>query len=271
MPGHPDHNLEASHTTAVRPVKKKGPLKTLFGRLQAVGHPPLVGEEILPPKLVGDGNYHWYPLAWTRWLVRWEVFKTLALALALIGLLALYWSARHRTHYEVRLPEPATELLLRAKGFDTFQQNQVEAFILFAVQTANQLSVEGMPSLNLLEGSMEPALYARLQQKAYDSRLASLPPADHPIHTLYISEVTRWRYNAHTRVISAYLKGFRLTQTLSGKNTDMQKYRALLEIFWEPMSNRNKWGYYLQRFDEFYGAAADAMDAELARRDSNRL
>jgi hypothetical protein len=33
------------------------------------------------------------------------------------------------------------------------------------------------------------------------------------------------------------------------------------------MSNRNKWGYYVQKLDEFYGTAADAHDTELQSRD----
>jgi hypothetical protein len=39
-------------------------------------------------------------------------------------------------------------------------------------------------------------------------------------------------------------------------------------VFLEPTSNRNRWGYYVQKFDEYYGSAADTFDAEL--RDSDR-
>ncbi len=110
---------------------------------------------------------------------------------------------------------------------------------------------------------MEPAIYLRLQQQVL--KAANIPPTEHPIYTLYITEVTRWRYNPATRIISACIKGFRMTNTLNGKSS-MEPYRAQAEIFWEPASNRNKWGYYLQQFDEFYGAAAAAYDLELNNR-----
>ncbi len=250
--------------SAVKPARKVGALKRLLRQFEATGNPPLQGEEVLPPKLIGDGNYHWYPLAWLRWLAQWERVKTFILVIALLGLAALYVTISRRNSYEVKLPEPATELLLKSKGFDSFNQNQVEAFLTFVVNAANEASSEGMPMLNLLEGSIEPAIYLRLQQKG--QRMVNVPLSEYPISTLYITEVTRWRYNPATRIISAFVKGFRMNNTLSGKG-GMEPYRAQVEIFWEPMSNRNKWGYYLQRFDEFYGAAAEAHDAELKNRD----
>lgn len=256
--------LEVNDPKAVKPAKKVGALKMLLRQFEATGNPPLQGAEVLPPKLIGDGNYHWYPLAWLRWLAQWERVKTFILVVNLIGLAVVYGSIRQRSSYEVKLPEPATELLLKSKGFDTFNQNQVESFLTFVVNAANEASSEGMPMLNLLEGSIEPAIYLRLQQKG--QKPANVPLTEYPIYTLYITEVTRWRYNPATRIISACVKGFRMNNTLSGKG-GMEPYRAQVEIFWEPMSNRNKWGYYLQRFDEFYGAAAEAYDTELKSRD----
>lgn len=256
--------LEASDASAGKPARKVGALKKLLRQFEATGNPPLQGAEVLPPKLIGDGNYHWYPLAWVRWLAQWERMKTLILVVNLIGLAAVYGAISRRNSYEVRLPEPATELLLKSKGFDAFNQNQVEAFLTFVVNAANVASSEGMPMLNLLEGSIEPAIYLRLQQKG--QKMANVPLTDYPINTLYITEVTRWRYNPATRIISAFVKGFRMNNTLSGKG-GLEPYRAQVEVFWEPMSNRNKWGYYVQRFDEFYGAAAEAYDSELKNRD----
>ena len=258
--------LEVTDPKAVKPARKVGALKMLLRQFEATGNPPLQGEEVLPPKLVGDGNYHWYPLAWLRWLAKWERLKTLGLVIILLGLLAGYGLIRQRRSCQVTLPEPSTEMLLKAKGFDAFNQNQAEAFILFVANAANQASIEGMPNLNLLEGSIDSAIYLRLQQKGMSQQLKNILPADYPIYTLYISEVTRWRYNPATRIVSACVKGFRMSHTLSGKS-GMEPYRAQLEIFWEPMSNRNKWGYYVQRLDEFYGAAAQAYDAELKTRD----
>jgi hypothetical protein len=249
---------------AVKPARKVGALKRLLRQFEATGNPPLQGAEVLPAKLIGDGNYHWHPLAWLRWLAQWERVKTLILVIILLGLVTVYGAISRRNSYEVKLPEPATELLLKSKGFDAFNQNQVEAFLTFVVNAANEASSEGMPMLNLLEGSIEPAIYLRLQQKG--QKMANVPLTEYPINTLYITEVTRWRYNPATRIISAFVKGFRMNNTLSGKS-GMEPYRAQVEIFWEPMSNRNKWGYYLQRFDEFYGAAGEAYDTELKNRD----
>lgn len=254
----------SNDASAVKPARKVGALKKLLRQFEATGNPPLQGAEVLPPKLIGAGNYHWYPLAWLRWLAQWERAKTLILVTNLLGLVAVYGAISRRNSYEVKLPEPATELLLKSKGFDAFNQNQVEAFLTFVVNAANEASSEGMPMLNLLEGSIEPAIYLRLQQKG--QKMANVPVSEYPINTLYITEVTRWRYNPATRIISAFVKGFRMNNTLSGKG-GMEPYRAQVEIFWEPMSNRNKWGYYLQHFDEFYGAAAEAYDTELKNRD----
>ncbi len=253
-----------SGANAVKPARKVGAFKKLLRQFEATGNPPLQGEEVLPPKLIGDGNYHWYPLAWLRWLAQWERVKTFTLVIALFGLAALYVTINQRHSYEVKLPMPATELLLKSKGFDSFNQNHVEAYLTFVVNAANEASYEGMPMLNLLEGSIEPAIYLRLQQNW--QKTANVPLTEYPINTLYITEVTRWRYNPATRIISACVKGFRMSNTLSGKG-GMEPYRAQVEIFWEPMSNRNKWGYYLQRLDEFYGAAAEAYDTEIKNRD----
>ncbi len=268
MLGNPQEeaSLDVVDPQAVKPAKKVGALKMLLRQFEATGNPPLQGEEVLPPKLIGEGNYHWYPLAWLRWLARWERLKTGVLLLILLCLLAVYAIISQRRSCQVNLPEPSTELLLKAKGFDTFNQNQAEAFVIFVVNAANQSSSEGMPNLNLLEGSIDAAIYLRLQQKGMNQQLKNILPAEFPIYTLYISEVTRWRYNPATRMISAYVRGFRMSHTLSGKS-GMEPYRAQIEIFWEPMSNRNKWGYYVQRLDEFIGAAAEAYDAELKTRD----
>ena len=70
-------SLEVADPKAVKPARKVGALKMLLRQFEATGNPPLQGEEVLPPKLVGDGNYHWYPLAWLRWLAQWERLKTL--------------------------------------------------------------------------------------------------------------------------------------------------------------------------------------------------
>ena len=258
--------LEVADPKAVKPAKKVGALKLLLRQFEATGNPPLQGEEVLPPKLVGDGNYHWYPLAWLRWLAQWERVKTGILLLILLGLVALYGVISHRRSCQVSLPEPSSELLLKAKGFDTFNQNQAEAFVIFVLNAANQSSSEGMPNLSLLDGSIDAAIYLRLQQKGMNQQLKNITPAEFPIYTLYISEVTRWRYNPATRIVSAYARGFRISHTLSGKS-GMEPYRAQVEIFWEPTSNRNKWGYYVQRLDEFYGTAAQAYDTELKDRD----
>jgi hypothetical protein len=255
--------LEASGNTA-KSARKSGPLKKLLRQFEATGNPPLQGSEVLPPKLVGNGNHHWYPLAWLRWLARWERVKTIVLVCQLIALGTVCVAMARRNSYEVRLPEPAVELLLKSRGFDVFNQSQVEAYLTFVVNAANETSSEGMPLLNLLEGNVEPAIYLRLQQKS--QKLGNIPPQEYPINTLYITEVTRWRYNPATRVISAYVRGFRMMTTLAGKGA-MEPYRAQVEIFWEPTSNRNKWGYYLQRFDEFFGPAAEAYDAEIKNRD----
>jgi hypothetical protein len=259
-------SLEVADPKAVKPARKVGALKMLLRQFEATGNPPLQGEEVLPPKLVGEGNYHWYPLAWLRWLAQWERLKTLVLVIILLALLAVYGLIRQRRSCQVTLPEPSTEMLLKAKGFDAFNQNQAEAFILFVANAANQASSEGMPNLNLLEGSIDSAIYLRLQQKGMSQQLKNVLPSEFPIYTLYISEVTRWRYNPATRIVSACVKGFRMSHTFVGKSS-MEPYRAQMEIFWEPMSNRNKWGYYVQRLDEFYGAAAEAYDAELKTRD----
>lgn len=253
-----------SDANAVKPARKVGAFRRLLRQFEATGSPPLQGEEVLPAKLIGDGNYHWYPLAWLHWVAQWERVKTFILLIALLGLAALCVTISRRHSYEVKLPEPATELLLKSKGFDSFNQNQVEAFLTFVVNAANEASSEGMPMLNLLEGSIEPAIYLRLQQKW--QKTANVPLTEFPINTLYVTEVTRWRYNPATRITSACVKGFRMSNTLSGKG-GMEPYRAQVEIFWEPTSNRNKWGYYLQRFDEFYGAAAEAYDTEIKNRD----
>jgi len=47
----------------------------------------------------------------------------------------------------------------------------------------------------------------------------------------------------------------------------MEPYRAQVEIFWEPMSNRNKWAITCSAWMSFYGAAAEAYDSELKTRD----
>jgi hypothetical protein len=57
-----------------------------------------------------------------------------------------------------------------------------------------------------------------------------------------------------------------MMNTISGQNK-MEPYRAMIDVFLEPTSNRNRWGYYIQKFDEYYGAAADTFDAELQNRE----
>lgn len=257
--------IELNDPNAVKPIRKQGTLKMLFNQLKASGSPALVGEEVLPPKLVGNGNFHWQPLAWTRWVVHWEMFKTLVLVGLLLGLGMTYMAARSKNRYEVALPQPATELLLKARSFDTFNRNQAEAFILFAINAANESSSEGMPNLPLLEGTMDPAIYLKLQQKTL-TKGNQLQLTEFPIYTIYISEATRWRYNPGKRVISVYVKGFRMMHTLSGKS-NMEPYRADIDMLWEPMSNRNKWGYYFLKFSEYMGEAAEISDREIADRD----
>ena len=78
-------SLEVADPKAVKPARKVGALKMLLRQFEATGNPSLQGEEVLPPKLVGDGNYHWYPLAWLRWLAQWETAKTAALVVILLG------------------------------------------------------------------------------------------------------------------------------------------------------------------------------------------
>src|ERR1035437_10775265 len=76
-------SLEVADPKAVKPAREVGALKMLLHQFEATGNPPLQGEEVLPPKLVGEGNYHWYPLAWLRWLAKWETLKTLVLVIIL--------------------------------------------------------------------------------------------------------------------------------------------------------------------------------------------
>ena len=105
-----------------------------------------------------------------------------------------------------------------------------------------------------------------IKQRALNKNGFGTPAADLPIYTIYISKYTRWRYNAKTRVVSTYVQGFRMMNTISGLNK-MEPYRAMIDVFLEPTSNRNRWGYYIQKFDEYYGAAADTFDAELQNRE----
>ena len=53
-----------------------------------------------------------------------------------LGLLAIYGLIRQRRSCQLTLPEPSTEMLLKAKGFDAFNQSQAEAFVLSTHQTA---------------------------------------------------------------------------------------------------------------------------------------
>jgi hypothetical protein len=261
-----DVSLEVTDPNAVKPARKQGALKQLLKQLQSTGTPPLEGEEVLPPKLIGDGNYHWYALAWTRWLVRWEQFKTLALVFILVALCGVWTVMTKRVKVQVNLPRPSEEMLLTANKFASFDRQNVEAFLQFAISAANQASAEGMPICSLLEGSIEPAIYMQIQQRALNKNGFGTPAADLPIYTIYISKYTRWRYNAKNRVVSTYVQGFRMMNTISGQ-TKMEPYRAMIDVFLEPTSNRNRWGYYIQKFDEYYGAAADTFDAELHNRE----
>ena len=258
-------NLDVKDPHASRPVKKENALKGLLKQISATGSPPLESEEVLPAKLIGDGNYPWYPLAWLRWLASWEMVKTLVLVVILAFLSLMYYIVSNRATCAVQMPYPAQELLLRSKGFDDFNQLQAESYIQFAVQVANQSSSEGMVGLPLLEGSIDPGIYLRLQQKGYNGRKA-IPTANFPIYTTYISACTRWRYNPSTRLISVYVKGFRMKNTIAG-DSSMEQYRAMIDVFWEPTTNRNRWGYYITKFEEYYGEAADAYDVELKNRD----
>ena len=263
-----DATLEVSDPNAVRPIKKQGALKRLLKQLQSTGAPPLDGEEVLPVKLVGDGNYHWYPLAWTRWLVKWENLKTIVLAGILVVLRLILVVMTRREAVGVSLPEPSPELLLQANKFSTFDRQNVESFLQFAIGAANQSSTEGLPNAALLEGSIEPSIYLQITQRQAANLRASygVPANELPIYTVYLSKFVRWRYNKASRVVSVYAQGFRFGNTISG-TSKMEPYRAMIDVFLEPTSNRNRWGYYIQKFDEYYGSAADTSDAELQRQE----
>jgi hypothetical protein len=264
---HQDATLEIADPNAVRPARKQNALKRLLNQLQATGAPPLDGEEVLPAKLVGDGNYHWYPLAWTRWLVKWEQFKTLVLCVVLAVLCVVWLSMTKRTSLQVKLPQPSAEMLLKANKFGTFDRQQGEAFIQFAVAVANASSAEGMPGLRLLEGSIDPAIYLLMQQRqSSPQQVGTTSATEVPIYTIYVSKVSRWRYDPAKRTASAYVQGFRMLNTVSG-TAKMEPYRAVIDLFIEPTSNRNRWGYYIQKFDEYYGSAADLYDASLQQSD----
>jgi len=99
---------------------------------------------MLPPSSLGT-QLPLYPLAWLRWLAQWEQPKR-RLVVILLGLLVVYGLISQRRSCQVSLPEPSTEMLLKAKGFDAFNQNQAEAFILFVAHAANQASSEGCPT-----------------------------------------------------------------------------------------------------------------------------
>jgi len=261
--------LEIADPTAIRPARKESAVKKLLRQLQATGAPPLDGEEVLPPVLVGDGNYYWYPLAWTRWMVRWEKFKTFFLLCILLGLTMVLLIMMRRDSVQVALPRPSVELLLEANKFSTFDRNQVEGFLQFVIAAANQSSSEGMPSLPLLEGSIDPAAFLAIKQRQM-VEVKGAGPADIPIYTVYISKFTRWRYDPGSRLVETYAQGFRMKNTLSGQ-AGMEPYRALITVFLEPTSNRNRWGYYVQKFEEYYGAAADTFDAELQSREKTGI
>jgi hypothetical protein len=261
-------SLEVADPNAAKPARKENALKKLLKQLQSTGNPPLEGEEVLPPKLIGDGNYHWYPLAWTRWLVKWEQFKTMVL-LVIVALLGFIWLViSHRDNIQVGLPQPAEEMLLTANKFSSFDRQNMEPFMHFVICAANESSQEGNPSVALLQGSIEPSIFMQLKQRTAVKKIAIGTPSDElPIYTMYLSKFTRWRYNPAKRVVEAEAMGFRMMNTISGRST-MEPYRAMIDVFLEPTSNRNRWGYYVQKFDEYYGAAADTFDAEL--RDSDR-
>jgi hypothetical protein len=261
-----DVSLEVTDPNAVKPTRKQGALKQLLKQLQSTGTPPLEGEEVLPPKLIGNGNSHWYALAWTRWLVRWEQFKTLVLVVVLVALCGIWAVMTKRVKVQVNLPRPSEEMLLTANKFANFDRQNVEAFMQFAISAANQSSAEGMPIAYLLEGSIEPSIFLQIQQRANSRNPYGATPADLPIYTVYVSKYAHWSYNAKNRVVSAYVQGFRMMNTISGQNK-MEPYRAMIDVFLEPTSNRNRWGYYIQKFDEYYGAAADTFDAELQNRE----
>ena len=245
-----DASLEVTDPNAVKPARKQGALKQLLKQLQSTGTPPLEGEEVLPPKLIGSGNYHWYALAWTRWLVRWEQFRTLVLVVVLVALCGIWAVMTRRVKVQVNLPRPSEEMLLTANKFASFDRQNVEAFMQFAICAANQSSAEGMPAACLLEGSIEPSIFLQIQQRASGKNPYGAPPADLPIYTVYVSKYTHWSYNARNRVVSAYAQGFRMMNTISGQNK-MEPYRAMIDVFLEPTSNRNRWGYYIQKFDEY--------------------
>lgn len=263
----PDISLETNDPGAMKPARKQNALKKLLGQLQSTGSPPLEGEEILPAKLHGDGDYHWYPIAWLRWLAHWEQFKTLFLVALLLGMLATLAIISKRDSIQVNLPQLAVEKLLAANKFSDFDQRQVSSFLCFAVQAANQRSVEGSPTLNLLEGSIDPATYTFIQQRGGNGlQQVGVASGDIPIYTIYISSFTRWSYNPAKREVSVYIKGFRIKQTINGDDS-MEPYRAEVQVLLEPTSNRNKWGFYLSKFAEYYGSGAETMDAEIQRRD----
>ncbi len=264
-------SLEVKDPTAAKPARKEGALKKLLKQLQSTGNPPLEGEEVMPPKLIGDGNHHWYPLAWTRWLVKWEQFKTLALFFILLALAGVWTSMLRRDSIQVSVPQPAEEMLLKANRFTSFDRQNVESFLHFAIVAANETSSEGGPSSHLLEGSIEPSIYLQIRQRQTAKRANfSTPVTDLPIYTVYVSKFTRWRYNPATRIVSAYAQGFRMMNTIAGKSS-MEPYRAMVDVCLEPISNRNRWGYYIQKFDEYYGEAADTFDAALQNSDRTKF
>lgn len=258
--------LEASDPGALKPVRKQNALKKLLSQLQSTGSPPLEGEEVLPAKLIGDGNYHWYPLAWLRWLARWEQFKTVFLLVVLVALIGVFFVISKRTRVQVTLPQLAVEQLLRANKFNSMDQQHIEAYLCFAVQAANQMSVEGAPTLKLLEGSIDPSIMLMIQQRQKNEQTRGTPPAEFPIYTIYVSGFSRWGYNPAKREVNVVVKGFRTRNSLAGKSS-IEPYRAVATVFMEPTSNRNRWGYYLSKFEEYYGNGADTIDAELQRHD----
>ena len=159
-------SLEVADPNAAKPARKENALKKLLKQLQSTGNPPLEGEEVLPPKLIGDGNYHWYPLAWTRWLVKWEQFKTMVL-LVIVALLGFIWLViSHRDNIQVGLPQPAEEMLLTANKFSSFDRQNMEPFMHFVICAANESSQEGNPSVALLQGSIR-ALHFHAAEAAH--------------------------------------------------------------------------------------------------------
>lgn len=255
--------LQVPDPHAVKPVKRQHAWKRWLQRLENGAVPELTGEENPPPEIIGAGNWFWKPLAWTRWLWRWEQFKTFLLVACLVMVWIGYALLQQRKQVHVQVKTPAEELLLKNNFLPEFDRQNLEAFLVFALTSANQVSAEGMTLLPLLEGSVDPIILTSLKQRQQQNR--SLQFVENtPIQLLYITRCTRWRYNPARRIAEVYVMGFRFSGALNNV-WQTEPYRAQVVIMLEPMSNRNRWGYYIRKLNEYYGKAAETMDAVILK------